>query len=102
MASKHEFFEGHASHLPVITLFSVHVQLALAPVIKSQSHLKHGNTFIVPHENRVLGQAECYRHLQIFGFQKNSETAIMVRNRKLIRGMIGPQGIASLNVLFNL
>jgi hypothetical protein len=49
-------------------LLPINIQLALAPVIEGQSHLKRLCAFIIPHYNRVLGEAEYYWPVRIFGF----------------------------------
>jgi len=49
IASKQQLFKRHPPHLPKFALLLVRVQLALALVIKGQSHLKHRIAFIVAH-----------------------------------------------------
>jgi hypothetical protein len=50
----------------------------------------------------VLGKTEHYRPLNIFGFQQNREGGAVLHHRKLIRGITGAQGVASLNVFYYL
>jgi hypothetical protein len=50
----------------------------------------------------MLREAENYRLLHIFGFQKGGKIVAILDHRKLTRRVVGAQGIASLNVLVNL
>ena len=99
---KQQLFKSHPSHLPKVEFLLIRIQLALALVVKGEGHIEHRIAFITPHQNRVLGKAEYYRLAHIFGFQKNRKVTVILRHRKLIRGIVGTQGVASLNVLHSL
>jgi len=101
-AAKHQFFQSHPSYLPKVALLAIHFQPALAFVAEGRGYLKHRIALVIPHQDRVVGEAEYHGLLQLLSLQENRKFAVILLHGKLVGRIAGAQAIAGLNVRFNL
>jgi hypothetical protein len=97
-----EIFEGHAADLPDVAGLFVDDELAFALGREGHGDFEHLIAFAAADENAFFGEGEDDGPAYVFGHVENGEVASRVFDGKFVRRILGPLGIASLDVLFDL